>query len=46
MKRHLARTAITIACLGLFLAVNHHGAQKVATYRCAHGIDTPCRGAR
>lgn len=46
MRRHLARAAATIACLGLFLAVNHHGAQKVANYRCAHSIGTPCRGAR
>jgi hypothetical protein len=46
MKRLMARTAITIGCLAIFAAANHIGAQKVANYRCAHNIGSPCRSAR
>lgn len=49
MTRHLARTAtriaITAACIGLFFAVNHHGATKVAAFRCAHGLPGHCATA-
>ena len=40
-----ALTLVVIAC-ALVLAASHYGASKVADYRCAHGISTPCRSAR
>lgn len=40
------RIVAVLAVLAIFAAANHIGAQKVANYRCAHNIGSPCRSAR
>lgn len=36
------RVLAVLAALALFAVVNHHGANKVATYRCAHNLPGHC----
>lgn len=40
------RIVAVLAVLAVLAGVNHYGASKVAAYRCAHNIGSPCRSAR